>query len=760
MRTIEAFSKTGFSNPDRTIPEALCLDHGSRPSWLLTPYADLTWIVLDTKHKKNQIIRFDIALPNRRKLEDYPNLLESIRRVTYGIRTGPLMEIESGAIQRDISSNLLTLVRWMTSNDIFRFEELTPADVREYANLAAFGVHNILNTEGVLTNYLQDITAKAGIRDGELVATTRRKAIEALPTYRGGPQGHQIHLHRGELLRGAGLDGLVASGHNPLTILLDNFERKLGLDLDTVVRRRLARNKSLDDLDNVQVTEEHLRRFLMSFDYLYRHRRYLSDAVLQNPFPATSPRAVAKRLGKSIGRTQTIPIRQAATMIERSIRWVLDYAPDLLSLKDFVDSIHDQKPGTRGEKIAWKALRDRLKTYVPTRSDLGNPYPILPTQRQHHEHGPIDPVFTAENMHLGMSLPSALRFLMIACAVVIAAFSARRASEILSLKADCIHFDEIKRPWMHIYIVKTEQFETLTPVPQVVVSAIEVLEKLSARARNLTNTSYIFQMNLPGTNKTIGLSSNGTPSFRLSTHLRAFGFFLDIPTLENGDRWTFKTHQFRRFFAILYTWIYELGDWGALSYHLRHFDPEMTRRYVSDTELGHILALANKEHAAHVIANAALGRTNISGNLGTRLKLAAKRLYDRMALRIHVVPERVFIQRLTRFAERTGVSLHAMPWGFCGFTHETVTHDPKCVSRADVKGQPVLPDFTAATPTLCHGCYFGVRSEIFLPFLEGTLAMHKKISENQNMPKILRNASSTLILTFSDYIASLNTTKG
>lgn len=759
MKSAASPADAGQPVRDSTIPDVLYHEHNHRPRWLLTPYPEHTWTVYDTVHKRHRTIRFDVALPNGRTLLDYPHLLESIKRVVYGVRTGPLMEVESGSVQATIASNLLTLARWMTSNNIDKFEQITPADVREYAELAAYGAHNILNTEGVLAGHLQKIATRAGFDPDDPPKTARHKAIASLPTLSRGPLGHTVYLHRSALLREAGLDGLTFGGICPLTILLDNFEQSLGLNLNTNVRRRLARNLSLDELDDTPVSEEHVRRFLMSFDYLYRHRRYLHDAIQQNPFPASSPRAEAQRLGKVIGRTQTVPIPQAVTMIERSIRWVVDYSSDLLELNDFADSILDMDRSNKGEEKAWEALREKLQTFKPGITGPGCPYPILPLQRQAHETDPFDEILDASRFYSGMSLPNALRFLMVACAVVIAAFSARRATEICGLKAGCIELDEAGKPWLRIYIAKTVQEESVIPIPQVVAEAVRVLERLSARARTQTGLPFLFQMNLPGTNTTLGISGDGAPNFPFGRFLRCFGYFLDIPALEDGSRWTFKPHQFRRFFAILYIWVYELGDWGALSYHLRHFNPEMTRRYVSDPELGHILALANKEHTAQVMANAALGKTNIGGALGSRLKLAAKRLYDRMSVRVHIVPERVFIQRLTRFVERTGVTLRALPWGFCGCNPDNASDAADCALPTQERTQPRIPDIASATPALCQECYFSVRSDVFLPFLKGTLAMHQSIAGNQLNPRILRNASSALISIFTNYIASLTPSK-
>ena len=82
-----ATTNTAF---DGTIPHSLLTGNGLRPTWLLTPYASNTWEVRDTGHKPNRYLRFDIGLPSGRRLSDAPTLLESVKRILFGTRHGPL----------------------------------------------------------------------------------------------------------------------------------------------------------------------------------------------------------------------------------------------------------------------------------------------------------------------------------------------------------------------------------------------------------------------------------------------------------------------------------------------------------------------------------------------------------------------------------------------------------------------------------------------------------------------------------------------
>lgn len=730
---------------DPSIPSLLHLEGQYRPRWLLSDYPSMKWIVTDTVDKKNKIINFDIQLTVGKRLTDYPHLVETIKRIVYGVRTGPLMQIESGSVQATVASNLLTLAKWMIMNQIERFDELTITDIREYVELAAYGVHSILNVEEVLNEYLNKIFMSAGFDEKDNLAETLIKAKRVLPYRKVG--SHMISLNRNQLLENAGLSSLrFSSAKSVITSILDDAEAHCGFYQYPAVKRRMQKSFLLDELDEEVVTTQHLGRFLLPFDYLYRHRRYLNDAIQFTPFPASSIRIEANKLGRAASRTRTIPVKQAATLIERSIRWVIDYSPALLDLKDYADSLFDSKDEFLSQKMEVK-----IQSIALPNSVIGSPFPILIGMKMPLTYECQDEVAQGVMLRQGMTLQLALNYLLTACATVIAAFSGRRAAEILGLKAGCIEYDEAEKPWMKVFIYKTLQSEAIIPIPEVVAAAVKVLERLSNRARAATDTPYVFQFNIPGTNVCQWLGSDRYPVFTLGKYLRRFGYFIDVPELADGSRWEFRPHQFRRFFAILYIWIYELGDWGALSYHLRHFSLEKTRRYASDEELGHIIAIANRGHTAEVLANAVLGRSQISGMEGVRLKEFARRLYVRMNQRMQVVPERKFVQRLMRFVERADVSLQALPWGYCAGTSVVENKLFNCASSKAIE-----PDRSAATISTCKDCWFSVRTDAFLPYLINSLSIHREIEQSPDSPQILKMASKKIIVELDEFIISVN----
>ena len=482
---------------------------------------------------------------------------------------------------------------------------------------------------------------------------------------------------------------------------------------------------------------------LKPFEHLFRHRRYIGDHLDFDAFAPKTIGAIAKAHGKSVGRTATIPITQAVTLIERSIRWVLDYSKDLLELKAIADNSYDA-----GDPSPSNVLNAALKNREWPIFAPGAPFPIVPGERMAGGFANEDILLGNQVGRGGITLANSLAYLCTACSIVIAAFSTRRAAEILGLKQGCIERDNANQPWMRFFIHKTLLADAVIPIPEIVVAATEVLEKLSARARMGSQTPYLLQYNLPGSSTCVGLSSDGRPTFRFPAYLRAFGYFVDVPPLTDGSRWTFKPHQFRRFFAILYIWIYDLGDLPALSELLRHSNLEQTRRYTRDHELGHIISMVDREHTASIMTATVLGGMPVSGTAGIRLNEVAKRMYERMSSAVQPVSERKLHQRILKFVERTGLTIKAFPWGFCAI-NATSKNELPCAPGEEV------PDYLNASASNCDQCVGNCRTATARPYLKESIILHTKISEDVGSPQILRAASADFVSKYKQYLATV-----
>lgn len=707
-----------------TIPEALERENGAPPAWLLSAYPDPTWTVTDTGAKTNPVIVFDVALPNGRRLSSYSNLYESIKRIVYGIRTGPGARVTSGRTQSQIAESLITLARWMIRSRVYRFDELTDIDMLEYAEAASFGVHNILQTEDVLRTHLEALWAATGLQGNEKKQVRRSSAEAVFPT----KYNKKVPIFdRWQLSEDAGLQGVGSTGRrSSMSSLLDEFEAMCGYYQEPYLKQRQKARALLEQDEEQAVTDEHLIRLIKPFQLLYRMRHYLDGAVHFIPYAGRTLREVARSMGgRTVGRTVTIPEDIAMALIEQATRWVMDYSGPLLALKHWGDKDFDRNPDT-----AQRRLMVHLQANGDGPRGLGSPFPLNARLRESSLEDAPDLLTEAVALRSGMSLNTALTFLLVACVVVIAAFSARRAAEVCGLEVGCISEDR-GHPWLRVFIHKTLREHTHIPVPELVAAAVKVLEQLSARARKQSGTKYLLQFNRAATNDFIGLSEDGKPVMQLAINLRRFGYFLDLPLTEDGERWIFRMHQFRRFFAIMYTRRYELGDFEALSHHLRHWNPEMTRRYCLEPEVGELITQTYTAKAARVLAQISLGKFKVEGSPDFIKEIQDMRV--RMEQRVRVKADHKFQKWLKERVLETGVLVRAIPGGYSVDMPQAPEQERQC----DLAGNCVQPEEA-------------LDSSASLQYLGATLRWHRAAAQDAAQTPFLKKASAAFVEAYED----------
>lgn len=151
------------------------------------------------------------------------------------------------------------------------------------------------------------------------------------------------------------------------------------------------------------------------------------------------------------------------------------------------------------------------------------------------------------------------RLLATAAVICIAAFGARRDSELQALRADCIQRDEYGQLWLQCWIAKNRRELTKIPTNHVVERAVEVLNRLGELAAEHGEPEWLLQY----------FDVLGPVEFKFNEALRQFSAWVAVPPLDDGKYWEFASHQFRKFFAVTYQWRFYFPDFGALNHHLR-----------------------------------------------------------------------------------------------------------------------------------------------------------------------------------------------
>lgn len=301
-----------------------------------------------------------------------------------------------------------------------------------------------------------------------------------------------------------------------------------------------------------------------------------------------------------------------------------------------------------------------------------------------------------------------IQLLACSCFVLIQAFSARRSNETLRLGAGCLAGNDEYGWYLNVYISKNLRRMDWIPIPAIVARAVEILIRLSERARQTTGKPELFQV----FDEQSGRPTLLKPTLWLNDLASEVGVPSHVDTLGKESVWRWQSRQFRRFFAVLYFYRYE-GLIEVLSHHLRHFNLNLTRLYVTlDREVAALWHQEEWGYQGHVARAIVAGEKAYSGAMGKRLSKLARRLKDRFRRVLHVAPEEKATEAIQSIMARKGLVLTPKRWVLCTCPG-TVKGGARAACRAGAEGGHALgPDFANAGPTVCPVCPWAMRDSV------------------------------------------------
>jgi len=184
-------------------------------------------------------------------------------------------------------------------------------------------------------------------------------------------------------------------------------------------------------------------------------------------------------------------------------------------------------------------------------------------------------------------------------AVVIIMNVGMRASELLTLKEDCISYDKDGSPWIQYYMSKMHK-EHRVPTSQDVVDAVNNQRSVAADMPDSQNEKYLFR------------NRKGLLQYqRITSELRKLSKKVPI-TDSNGDIYYINFHQFRHTVG---TRMINAGiPVTSVQKYLGHESPEMTMVYA------HIHDKTLKEDFEKVIKNRIFGHYTVNDYTDTSFK--------------------------------------------------------------------------------------------------------------------------------------------
>nr|WP_319485230.1 hypothetical protein [uncultured Cohaesibacter sp.] len=372
-----------------------------------------------------------------------------------------------------------------------------------------------------------------------------------------------------------------------------------------------------ENVEDPRLSQSAIRFFL---DIWFTLRTYSAQGIITHdplqfdPFEMVSREELTKQMsrkpsptgksGRPEGRMGTPSPEQWLQLLNHAAIWVLDYSPAILKICEESAAIRAELLSKMNPSDARAAkMRNKIQSVITEHSPINHQsFPNIAPRWTDTLTAKKRDILLSEDTDR-MSLEVALGLLVTACLILIGGFSARRKMELESLQKGCVFQDPINPgSWlMTSYIAKTIKDYSTIPVPASINYAVKILEQLSATAREHEQHSWITKIISPRLRPTdyeTATKHRKYISTKFNEKLKNFAEMTGVDTDDNGIKWIFTPHQLRRAFAVYYYYGQKFGKLDALSRFLRHFDPEMTRRYITMTNpgmLSHLTQISNSD---------------------------------------------------------------------------------------------------------------------------------------------------------------------
>jgi hypothetical protein len=233
-----------------------------------------------------------------------------------------------------------------------------------------------------------------------------------------------------------------------------------------------------------------------------------------------------------------------------------------------------------------------------------------------------------------------------------------------------------------------------------------------------------------------------------------------IPPLPDATKWDPKPHQFRRYFGVTYYHRFRYPHLTALSNFYRHFDPDQTRRYVTEAARGSFLREAeeirvhyrktkigsarfdaqrledfNAEGEAFRVdrfRNVVLGKERISGWGGEAIKRQLDDLVHQAKVQLDLspddgLPEARLDMLLIDFVKDKRLEPNSLGHSYCKCTSEPQDlRSARCLAEREAEDdEPAFlsaPDRAFAEDRICSPCPHNVQLPENEPYWARTIA--------------------------------------
>ncbi|MFM0739441.1 hypothetical protein PQQ51_19545 [Paraburkholderia xenovorans] len=569
-----------------------------------------------------------------KRLRDFPRLLKAVK---IGINT-VLARNDDGDAWQQVGMFLWNCIRffvWCIRKGIHKLSDLTPEDVTScVASVGKKGWWGVLGYDSALRALLK-----------------RAKADHAFAISLKGTSDHVPYTTFNHTRISAQI-GLPL----PRSALPDWFSRAMCKIYDDKRKQPARLSQRLVDTGSLIRTLNLLALFPPYADSI--------------PFFPFQNAEAAKRRYQKVhslranydGRTLNLPLPQAISLLETSLKWAFDYFPGVTELVQIVLNAFKKNRNKNADECD-AAMRTALRNAYPAiREKYQLPFPEI------------------DMNHGNQSLHAMVGYVMTAITCLIALNHGRRRNEILGhekiygLYVGCVQevAPESDNKKIDIYIEKSlRNYATLwcNILVQRCVEKLETLHTLfnrfkpSSRATNRRPSSSAGgnaklsreeRLKIKRAQKLFTLVNfskrgltGGNTEYNWDNYAPEFFTMAGVDVRDFAAR----THPFRRLFAVLFVYRYDCPELLALSQHFFHLTVDQTRIYVTDSK-----SRVQKNRIAELFAKGREDQKNLQELLSeTRTRFLAEKIEDLLNGKLlgGAFPRVVlrFVKQLSKFSD-------------------------------------------------------------------------------------------------------------
>ena len=438
-----------------------------------------------------------------------------------------------------------------------------------------------------------------------------------------------------------------------------------------------------------KLTESTVLNKLIVISYVYSHRKYLSESFTFNPFKSKKITALAKAYSIENGHTPTLYPQEIFGLLNHALKLVKE-SKLTLQLFDKYMKIHSDT------SMAHRSMYLRFFKLTGVKSsDL---------QRQ-------------------------VRALYGAAITIILILLAERKHE-LSLTNEEDVIDLLNKDLDILVGLEMKTAGTITgkktkrAVIQEVKDALNVILELTKYTKEKSGLETIL-LKLPFSHSVNG---TGEKSFYLTTN----GLYMVLRYFANSakfNRVDLRPHMFRRAYAMLWTWRYEIGDLEELRLMLKHNSLNFTQKYTDDENVWEFMGKNEQDLAFDLLNRAFQRKIVVAGKMSetlerySRIIQAKSTLLDAVTIADHI--DDIIIN--------TGLRVVAHADGFCFINHTSL-------ENALCRTEGIGLDPVKRKDTICMKCPNFATDNSRKSYWEKRIKLHQEVVESSKNEQLIEGS--------------------